>query len=120
MKQEEITRTYYFCDYCGYKNTLKNLARDHERACRIKKGISDKWGGTKKWNKSLWDEKYNDIVRAIKEHHDYDITGYGSGRWLDDNDSPFYGMFMSMYNICQVCWKEHVQIYDANHCNHQS
>lgn len=45
-------------------------------------------------------------------------SDYMIGRYLSDGNSEIYEWYIILSNVCQKCFREHGQMYHANHCTH--
>lgn len=46
------------------------------------------------------------------------VGGSFIGRYLCDGNSELYPWFITLSNICPICFRQHGQPYHANHCEH--
>jgi hypothetical protein len=53
----------------------------------------------------------HELIRTI-------VPGGIVGRWLGDTNSPVKSYYYKWMNICDICYREWDQPYNANHCQH--
>jgi hypothetical protein len=62
------------------------------------------------------------IAKQYKEHgglqSEHMGSGFMIGRYLSDGNSELYSQYLTLSNICPVCFREWGQPYYANNCKH--